>query len=55
MSENFQTFLAFLAEQMRRNPEMVRPLDEALLRSIGGLVKNVNVSDKEDLGTETLI
>lgn len=55
MRESLQTFLAFLAEGMRRKPEMIQPLDQALMRSMGELVKKVKVSCEEDLGDEALI
>jgi antitoxin PrlF len=48
-------FLAFLAKEMKRDPQAIQPLDRALMKSIGELVKNVKVSSDENLGDEALI
>jgi hypothetical protein len=48
-------FLAFLAKEMRREPQAIMPLDEALTHRIDALVDRVSVSPDEDLGDEALI
>jgi hypothetical protein len=48
-------FLAFLAKEMKRQPESIQPLDPALMKTIDSLVKDMDVSADEDLGDEALI
>jgi hypothetical protein len=48
------SFMSFLAADMQRSPEQIRPLDAAALERIGTLVKDVNTSPEEDLGDEVL-
>src|ERR1700730_15366939 len=48
-------FLAFLAKEMQREPQAIRPLDQALTHRIDALVEGVPVSQDEDLGDEALI
>ncbi|HUH62659.1 MAG TPA: type II toxin-antitoxin system PrlF family antitoxin [Terracidiphilus sp.] len=48
-------FLAFLAQDMERNPESIRPLDEARVKRIERLTKGVVVDLDEDLGEESLL
>jgi hypothetical protein len=49
------SFLSFLAADMQRSPEQIRPLDAALTRRGGDLVRDVESSPEEDLGDEALI
>jgi hypothetical protein len=49
------SFLSFLAADMARSPEKIRPLDQSLMDRIGKLVEGVEVSLDEDLGDEALI
>jgi len=37
---------------MQRNPQMIRPLDEDLVREIASLVDGVEVDRHEDIGAE---
>jgi hypothetical protein len=48
-------FLAFLAEDMRREPQAIKPLDQDLLRRVDKLVDGVRVSPDEDLGDKALL
>ncbi|HEY6465360.1 MAG TPA: type II toxin-antitoxin system PrlF family antitoxin [Candidatus Acidoferrales bacterium] len=48
-------FLAFLAKDMKRRPEMIKPVDPGLMKTIAELVKDVDVRPDEDLGDEALI
>jgi len=48
-------FLAFLAEDVRREPQAIKPLDPDLLRRVGKLVDGVRVSPDEDLGDKALL
>jgi len=48
-------FLAFLARDMERNPNSIRPLDEARMKRIEELTKGVVVDLDEDLGEESLL
>jgi len=47
--------LSFLAEDMVRSPERIKPLDAALFARIGALVGHLPVNAHEDLGDESLI
>jgi len=49
------SFMSFLAADMKRSPEHIKPLDDALLQRIGTLVIDVDTSREEDLGDEALI
>jgi hypothetical protein len=49
------SFLSFLAADMARSPEKIRPLDQSLMDRIDKLVKGAEVSLDEDLGDEALI
>src|SRR5579872_3584968 len=35
-----EAFLAFLAKEMKRDPQAIQPLDRTLMKNIGALVKN---------------
>jgi len=50
-----EAFLSFLAEDMVRSPERIKPLDAALFARIGALVGHLPVNAHEDLGDESLI
>ncbi len=49
------SFMSFLAADMKRSPEHIKPLDDTLLQRIGTLVSDVDTSPEEDLGDEALI
>ena len=49
------TFMSFLAADMHRLPERIKPLDAALVKRVSALVKGVSTSDDEDLGDEALL
>jgi hypothetical protein len=49
------SFVSFLAADMQRSPEHIRPLDSAVMERVGALVSDVKVSPEEDLGEEALI
>ncbi len=49
------SFMSFLAADMQRSPEHIRPLDSAVMERVGALVSDVKVSPGEDLGEEALI
>jgi antitoxin PrlF len=46
------SFLAFLAQDIARRPQDIRPLDTKLARRVDKLTKGVIVSPDEDLGAE---
>jgi antitoxin PrlF len=48
-------FLAFLAKDMEKHPDSIRPLDENLFKRAEELTKGMVVSMDEDLGDEVLI
>lgn len=48
-------FLAFLAQDLARNPQNLRPLDEEKMKRIGRLTKGVKVDPQEDLGDLALL
>jgi len=50
-----EAFLSFLAEDMVRSPEQLRPLDPALAARIHALVGHLPVKADEDLGDESLV
>jgi antitoxin PrlF len=50
-----ESFLAFLARDMKEHPEKIRPLRAARAKRIGELVKGIEVNPDEDLGDETLL
>ncbi len=49
------SFMSFLATDMQRSPEHIKPLDAGVMERIGTFVSNVNTSPEEDLGDEALI
>ena len=49
------SFMSFLAADMQRSPEHIKPLGAGVMERIGTLVNNVNASPEEDLGDEALI
>ncbi len=49
------SFMSFLAADMQRSPEHIKPLDAGVMKRIGTLVGNVDTSPEEDLGNEALI
>src|SRR5580704_3424072 len=48
------SFMSFLAADMQRSPERIRPLDAALVKRAGELVGEVESSPDKDLGDEAL-
>jgi antitoxin PrlF len=50
-----QAFLSFLAADMARSPEQIKPLDGALADRIHALVGHLRVDPLEDLGDEPLL
>jgi len=50
-----EAFLSFLAEDMVRHPEQIKPLDPALLARIDALVGRLPFNPHEDLGDESLV
>jgi prlF antitoxin for toxin YhaV_toxin len=49
------SFMSFLAAEMQRSPENIKPLDARVIERIGTLVRNIDASPEEDLGDEALI
>jgi prlF antitoxin for toxin YhaV_toxin len=49
------SFLSFLAEDIARVPQSVRPLDAKLAKRMDALSKGVVVSSNEDLGPQTIL
>ncbi len=49
------SFMSFLAADMQRSPEHIKPLDAGVMERIGTLVDNADSSPEEDLGDEALI
>ena len=49
------SFMSFLADDMQRSPEHIKPLDAGVMERIGRLVSSVDTSPEEDLGDEALI
>ena len=49
------SFMSFLATDMQRSPEHIKPLDVGVMERIGTLVTNVDSSPEEGLGDEALI
>ena len=49
------SFMSFLAADMQRSPEHIKPLDAGVMERIGTLVRNVDASPEENLGDEALI
>ena len=49
------SFMSFLAADMLRSPEQIKPLQPGTLDRIGKPVNNVNASPEEDLGDGALI
>jgi hypothetical protein len=49
------SFMSFLAADMQRSPEHIKPLDAGVMERIGTLVGYVDTSPEEDLGNEALI
>ncbi|MGB9335161.1 MAG: type II toxin-antitoxin system PrlF family antitoxin [Candidatus Acidiferrales bacterium] len=49
------SFMSFLAADMQRSPEHIKPLDAGVMERIGTLVKDTDASPEEDLGDEALI
>lgn len=50
-----ESFLAFLAQDMARSPEKIRPLSAARARRIERLTKGIPVDLNEDLGDESIL
>ena len=48
-------FLSFLARDMAKRPQQIRPLDRDLTQRVDALVKGVAVNPDEDLGDEPLL
>ena len=49
------SFMSFLAADMQRSPEHIKPLDAGVMERIGTLVNKLDTSPEEDLGNEALI
>ena len=49
------SFMSFLAADMQRSPEHIKPLDAGVMERIGTLVSKVATSPEENLGDEALI
>ena len=49
------SFMSFLAADMQRSPEQIKPLDAGVMERIGTLVGMVATSPEEDLGDEALL
>jgi hypothetical protein len=50
-----EAFLSFLASDMTRSPQQIRPLEQILAERVDALVGRLPVNPDEDLGDETLI
>jgi hypothetical protein len=48
-------FLAFLAQDIARNPQNLQPLNEEQMKRIGKLTKSVKSDPQEDLGESALL
>jgi len=49
------SFMSFLAADMQRSPEHIKPLDAGVMERIGTLVKDTDTCPEEDLGDKALI
>jgi hypothetical protein len=49
------SFMSFLAADMQRSPDHIKPVDAGVIERIGTLVSSVDTSPAEDLGDEALI
>jgi hypothetical protein len=49
------SFMSFLAADMQRSPEHIKPVDAGVMERIGTLVSNVDTTPEENLGDEVLI
>ncbi len=49
------SFMSFLATDMQRSPEHIKPLDAGVMERIGTLVRHVDTPPEENLGDEALI
>jgi hypothetical protein len=50
-----EAFLSFLASDMTRSPQQIKPLDPALAERVNALVGRLPVNPDEDLGDEPLV
>lgn len=50
-----EAFLGFLADDMTRSPDRIKPLDRRLVNRIKALVGHLPVSPDEDLGDESVL
>jgi hypothetical protein len=50
-----EDFLSFLAGDMARSPQQIKPLDPALVERIDELVGHLSVNPHEDLGDDSLV
>jgi hypothetical protein len=50
-----EAFLSFLADDMARSPQQIKPLDRSLAERIDALVGHLPVNPDEDLGDEPLL
>jgi len=48
-------YLAFLAKEITRNPQAIRPLSASLVRRIAALTHGISTDPQEDLGDEALL
>lgn len=49
------SFMSFIAADMQRSPEHIRPLDSSLMARIAELVEGVGLAVDENLGDEAII
>ena len=49
------SFMSFLAADMQRSPEHIKPVDAGVMERIGTLVSSVDTTPEENLGDEVLI
>jgi hypothetical protein len=50
-----EAFLSFLASDMTRSPQQIKPLEPALAKRVNALVGRLPVNPDEDLGDEPLV
>jgi prlF antitoxin for toxin YhaV_toxin len=48
-------YLAFLAKEITRNPQAIRPLSASLVRRMRALTHGITTDPQEDLGDEALL
>ena len=50
-----EAFLSFLASDMTRSPQQIKPLEPALAERVNALIGRLPVNPDEDLGDEPLV